>query len=102
VRLHGWCTSCHKPKRVEVKSPVAKGGVPIGLCSDCDRQQLHETFIAHFRDAWVGATIIDTKVGHRRGTVDGISDNGTIWVSWKRGQTSPLRLEANRYKVVER
>jgi hypothetical protein len=35
MRLHGWCTKCHKIKRVTVRVPIP-GAVQTGICDDCE------------------------------------------------------------------
>lgn len=45
MKLHGYCETCHKIKRVRVTSAViarmaARGGsVPIGKCDDCQEKE---------------------------------------------------------------
>ena len=37
MMLHGWCISCHKPKRVRVTMPDKR--VPCGICYECDEKR---------------------------------------------------------------
>jgi hypothetical protein len=41
MRLHGYCTGCHKIKRVLVTSGsfMFQKGMAYGLCEDCDKKQ---------------------------------------------------------------
>jgi hypothetical protein len=41
VRIIGYCTGCHKIKRVNVSgSALLGGGTPQGICSECEREEI--------------------------------------------------------------
>lgn len=35
MRLHGWCTRCHRVRLVHVTVPPVRG-VPMGTCTECE------------------------------------------------------------------
>lgn len=40
MRVHGWCTVCHKIKRVTARDvdaalAVMRRGIPVGVCDSC-------------------------------------------------------------------
>ena len=39
MKLHGYCTRCHKPRRVTVKLPPAGRVVSFGICDDCQEAE---------------------------------------------------------------
>lgn len=43
MRVPGWCTECHKIKRVRVTpvgmTALAAGGAASGICSECQDKQ---------------------------------------------------------------
>ena len=46
MRLHGYCTSCRRPKLVRVSghgmAMLAVRAVPQGICTDCERKEDEE------------------------------------------------------------
>jgi hypothetical protein len=34
MKIHGWCQTCHKIKRVDVKVPRPRG-INVGTCDAC-------------------------------------------------------------------
>ena len=39
MKIHGYCEKCHKPKRVRVAFGRWQGGVPTGVCDECEEAQ---------------------------------------------------------------
>jgi hypothetical protein len=44
MRLHGYCTECHRPKLVRVSghglAGIATRGIPQGICDECEDARL--------------------------------------------------------------
>lgn len=47
-----------------------------------------------------GATIIDRALKDRRGTIVSVSEDGTVLVSWRRGQVTAVTPVPGRYDVI--
>lgn len=40
MKIHGWCTTCHKVKRVQISgSALARPGTPRGICDSCQQAE---------------------------------------------------------------
>ena len=39
MKIHGYCTHCHKIRRVTVTRPPLPGRTVVGTCDACDEKQ---------------------------------------------------------------